>query len=668
MTARDDHGRSEPAGSKKEERGRGKLEVVLVAGNLVVRAQNGALELRNPQKPVQFNGKPKDLKPPPKADKWPSYDENPGFLSPFNLPQSELHQHKIRRSDIEVHIGLLKGGKVKGKWIAPNAKPIATTAVGYKYPSYRFKDLKPGFYSIRVRFKESDVDHRCLPDVVSKVNLSVGGQGETLRRVVLIMSTDTLGDIATAKGIKVGAAAPQVADAPFFIRREFNSSPLYYTPYPTTAFQVYKLSEDPAAPADPIPLAEDPAAPANPIPLVRNHILGFPITSIMANCLLWTPDLICDNFYLRPEANREQAYDQLGEEGPYFVQNAMAYVGDFVNRFDEYAASDPAIRERQIVVVNEPLLKDKGGDKQARNKYTVHINDIAYSRKFVHEIKTLQKEERYRNLESSLDRDAFYRWYLRKKADGDQSIRPYSYIVQAFEAAATAASTVKTLQNSATTLILNEKMLEFDPGKRTNAFAKLLGRIISSSTIKAIMKKNRAIRIGVGLQMHAHAYTTSGTAVDMQKNAKNLSKVLKLFRAKALSLQYRQMPIILTEMTIPYRRALDYKPYEIKTTPMAAAHRRKQRRHFHNLLQAFFLEPNCAQVAFWNYNDRSNEPPEKPDNKTGPGLDRFGLLFDEQGKDNRVCVRTDHPNKLGRKPAYFGVLQALIEAPKKHPL
>src|SRR6185503_9549796 len=137
-----------------------------------------------------------------------------------------------------------------------------------------------------------------------------------------------------------------------------------------------------------------------------------------------------------------------------------------------------------------------------------------------------------------------------------------------------------------------------------------------------------------------------------------------------------RLPIIITEFALNYRFAPKYgscvkfkdpetgkdncswQPEKVHTT-LSPRYRREQKAYFYRLLKAFLSRPkhwkgswNCDEVIFWGFDDTANEP----DSAVSFALDRFGLLFDPDG-----CVRVEDGTALGRKPAYFGVLEALIE-------
>lgn len=646
----------------------GRLEVVLAAGSLM----GGSGEFIDPRRELKKLRAPKNL--PLTAVEFqdkPEYKER--YLDPFQLPG-----HSPKKNAIRVYlVRVSKRAPAQVKEIRPTrkGKHRVNQDRPYTYPTYVFDKLPPGKYDIHV---ETVTAHQCLPD--AKVRVYVVSTKRT-KRVVIVLSTDTIGQIASAKGIKIGAAGIGQDDQPFGVR-EFNTGPLFYTPYPMSANETYSaFTTKVNAQQSDWPLVVWNQRKDDDNKETRWHLRGPNVKAIMANALLWTTDSICDNLYFRSNPNDTNSCRVVG---PFLWENAQKYVTEFVGQFHKYA-DDLGIPERQIVVVNEPLLKPNL-KKSHRNTYTIRVKTIDGEER--DEIRTLcqtlsalkktgeqkknDEQYAYEDLDSSLDRDAFYRFYLEHKEDQVPKLpKPYSYIVKAFDIAADAAH-----GKGKTMLILNEKKIDYYREPRTEQYCTLLGKVL-----RRVGAKYPNVEIAAGLQMHVQGINedckkdengkcsvlSDPLEEDIDKQAaKRAADFRRVLDSVIKEFKTRNLPprIMLTEMAIGYYYGNAYGDctkkgekctwtWKKRKQGMKPAHRRVQRKLFYRLLQVFFSKEGCDQVTFWGFDDTMNEPGHKGRFKQ----DRFGLLFDKDG-----CTHIENTRKIGRKPAYFGVLQALIEA------
>ncbi len=194
--------------------------------------------------------------------------------------------------------------------------------------------------------------------------------------------------------------------------------------------------------------------------------------------------------------------------------------------------------------------------------------------------------------------------------------------------------------------------------------------------IVAAARKDRALHgvIGAGYQMH-FAYMK-----DYLANPALYRKALQAGMAKL-----RGVPVHVTEMAVSVEQMLPslpkgayeeapgaqtpqfaawvaarqalYAQHGYAATP-AAPWWRSQARVYRDLVKTFLLAPSCKNVVFWGLLDTA----------TDDRSDVYGHLFDSVAGTPGLYPAEGNQPGLNRKPAYFGVLNGLIDAGHaKHP-
>ena len=390
--------------------------------------------------------------------------------------------------------------------------------------------------------------------------------------VVVVMSTDTIGAVARAKGINVGAAwglnAPAAPGSAPLTSDQINQNNISLR-YEFNAQASYDRGSGQ-------PPFHDNAGFDN-TPLVTPY-------PVMINALLYQDE------QLKYDGNDQSVVVNYDHNIATYISGATTF---FINERPGKAF------ERQAVIVNEPLAR-RNGWKAARPEFIQTA--------FQHALDTAKGE----------------RW------------------------------PVRLLLNETKTEILGSLYRE-PYVNRAKKFRRLIAQLVG--TVSGLVPA-----FGVGIQAHISAQDMRKRGLSRQAEAfaQNLRQINKIKQ-----LHDGRVPIILTEMAVGYYD--DYLQHRKKRGHhheiMRPEHRLEQKNIYYALLSKFFSMPNCNEVIFWGFDDASNEP-------NAPGRfwrDRFGLLFDEYGckraygPERASCVSIFDNKPLGRKPAYFGVLQALIE-------
>lgn len=598
--------------AEKDKKRFGSLEVVVAAGMLV----NAKGAFKTPRRTMR------ELRTASKGQ----------FHDPFNLP---AHHQRIR---LEVWIS--KGRKDASLSDAVNEKKLnvlhRTRKIRVKdtsYPVYAFEKLEPGNYCVHI---ETRGTHQCLPDVRQFIYVGV----RQTRRVVLVMAMDSIGDVAHSKGIFVGAnmgwqrkVGTKSAEKRPSRKVDFGNGKLvdlggYIENVPPN--ERSKPPKDPNQPrwlwgildkgkyvhlVDVERLEKDSyrrefnaqtdyTNAYHPWEMLETGQLG-----PNQNKLSWTPPLfdhqpprmpyaLVGTAVLWNTAHRPNIEKSMLNHGPKL--DIRNYVEAAVSSFTEPAFGyNHASYGRHIVVVNEPLP--------------------------------------------------------------DTIIEP-EYVVAAFKAAHEAASMVPTISGS-TTLLLNEKRAvnernsPKDKHRRTR-YRRLIEKVLRA--VPALMGSSN-VTFAIGIQAHffRKGICGQGTSVAARKKLvetysrglhRNLGRLSRPLAGK------KHIPIVFTEMGVAYERI------GTASLKLTGSKRIEQKQIYYKLLSVYLGFQRNRKIIFWGIDDAVTR------NKKS---DHLGYLFDAWGCKRNVFWYADPveiPNgmvqvrPIGRKPAYFGVLQALIEA------
>lgn len=627
----DRHRECGPKDPKKLERGRGRLEIVLVAGSLIDK-QGQFIQ------PILKKKRTVNVAPIDPATKRRGRPKSGEYLDPFHFDGyhatiKALHIHLSRRRDKKQ---LSSAKNELCLQISPReGHRSAKNDPEYHFRLYTFSKLRPGHYVIHVRTTRS---HQCFPDV--RGDVYVGHRSPT--RVVVVLSTDTIGDIAHTKGIYVGAQGAErlrpdttipemTPDEKASYRREFNAQTLYTGPSKI-------LKSDGSAgpeiqwpwlhwfPNDPKPWFDDQPALRPTFSDVR------PLYPVLANALLW---LYESDDPLHPGVDWRNDSSLLAQHDSRNL--IRSYISDALASFAKQYSADknpkgPAYF-RQVVAFNEPLraklttskiegLKRYANSSQYVSKYIMPVADISYI---------------YAAFQGALEGA--------KKALQEE------------------ANTHADIQRAPTRLYLNEKQAELTNKKQQCLRYRRLIRTLVAKQHELVATKD--ITLAIGIQGHFRRNQICGKSAPGLRSDKKIEKKVTDFRSNMHKLAGRfggrKLPIALTEMAVGYKEMYPTTPGQ----KMKPSHKIEQKKVFYKLLSAFFAYENCDELMFWNFNDRVHEHKDKGKKFNG---DRFGLLFDEgncKAFPFHALAPGSNPmtiTQLGRKPAYFGVLQALIEA------
>ncbi len=205
--------------------------------------------------------------------------------------------------------------------------------------------------------------------------------------------------------------------------------------------------------------------------------------------------------------------------------------------------------------------------------------------------------------------------------------------------------------------------------KQIRTMQRLYSRTLPFHAIVAACRKDGALRkvIGAGYQMH-FAYMN-----DYLANPALYRKALAVGMAKL------GVPVHITEMAVSIQSMLPslpknaYGPGPSAQSPewatwvagrqaLYAAHGyaanpaapwwRSQAQVFRDLVKTSLLQPHCKNVVFWGLLDTATDDP----------ADIYGHLFDSTAGTPGLYPEEGNQPGLLRKPAYYGVLNGLIDA------